>query len=153
MVTEEKQTLIDAVIEDLKKGFAIGDYTVLDELLGFVPTENLIESLPEDEWSKFKTSRIIKGTFTSVWDDGVELNTPAELDEKTGEVFTPSIEATGVTELNEEFFTDQNGKQYEICRTCHTFILKTEMVERIGKSLIERTGCTDEHCDNFIEYY
>lgn len=54
MVSEEKQVLVDAVIEDLKKGFAVGDYTVLDELLGFVPTENLIESLPEEEWSKFK---------------------------------------------------------------------------------------------------
>lgn len=53
MVTEEKQVVIDAVIEQLKKDFEVGDYTVLDELLGFVPINNLIHSLPEEEWPKY----------------------------------------------------------------------------------------------------
>ena len=94
----------------------------------------------------------MNGTFTSVWDGGLEINSPAELFE-SGEVFTTSVEVEGLEVLDEEFFTDQNGKRYEICPTCHTFILKTEMVERIGKTLIERTGCTDKHCDNYIENY
>lgn len=46
-----KQQLIDAVIEDLKKGFAVGDYTVLDELLHFIPKKKLIHSLPEEQWN------------------------------------------------------------------------------------------------------
>jgi hypothetical protein len=95
----------------------------------------------------------MNGTFTSVWDFAI-INTPAELDEETGEVFTPSVDVTGDNgSLIEEFFMGEDGEQREICPTCHTFILKTEMVERIGKTLIERTGCTDEHCDNFIENY
>lgn len=49
-----KQQLIDAVIEDLKKGFEYGDYTVLDELLHFIPKKFLIGALPEEEWEKYK---------------------------------------------------------------------------------------------------
>lgn len=48
------QKLVDAVIEDLKKSFAFGDYTVLEELLFFIPKENLVQALPEEEWVKYK---------------------------------------------------------------------------------------------------
>jgi len=51
---EKYEQLIDEVIEDLKNGFDNGDYTVLDELLRKVPTKNLMQSLPEENWSKFK---------------------------------------------------------------------------------------------------
>jgi len=47
--TSTKQTLINKVIEDLKTGFSVGDYTVLDELLQFIPTKILEGSLPEEE--------------------------------------------------------------------------------------------------------
>ncbi len=50
-LTSEKQELIDKVIEDLKKGFSCGDYTVLDEILTFVPTNILKGSLPEEDIS------------------------------------------------------------------------------------------------------
>jgi hypothetical protein len=49
-----KQILVDAVIEDLKKGFEHGDYTVLDELLNKLPVKTLVQSLPEEEWDRFK---------------------------------------------------------------------------------------------------
>ncbi len=49
-----KHQLIDAVIEDLKRGFEYGDYTVLDELLHFIPKKYLIDALPEEEWEKYK---------------------------------------------------------------------------------------------------
>ena len=49
-----KQQLIDAVIDDLKKGFEYGDYTVLDELLHFIPKKNLVQALPEEEWKKYE---------------------------------------------------------------------------------------------------
>lgn len=50
---EEKQKLIDAVIERMKEDISFGDWTAIDELLSFCPKENLIQYLPEEEWSKF----------------------------------------------------------------------------------------------------
>jgi len=47
------QKLVDAVIEDLKRGFTVGDYTVLEELLFFIPKKNLIQALPEEDWKKY----------------------------------------------------------------------------------------------------
>ena len=52
-----KQPLVDAVIDDLKKGFDEGDYTVLDELLLMLNTENLVQALPEEMWETFKHLR------------------------------------------------------------------------------------------------
>jgi len=51
---EPKQVLVDAVIEDLKKGFAVGDYTVLEELLNKLQIKTLVQALPEEEWDKYK---------------------------------------------------------------------------------------------------
>lgn len=48
-----KQKLVDEVVKDLKKAIAQGDYTTLDEILKFVPTVNLIQNLPEEEWDKY----------------------------------------------------------------------------------------------------
>jgi len=59
MVTEEKQVVIDAVIEQLKKDFIQGDFTVLDELLGFVPIKPLIHSLPEELWVKYTPPKFV----------------------------------------------------------------------------------------------
>jgi len=54
VVTRSKQKLIDAVIEDLKENsFRHDDYTVLDELLSFIPVQNLIQALPEEQWDKY----------------------------------------------------------------------------------------------------
>ena len=53
----DKQPLVDAVIDDLKKGFDEGDYTVLDELLMMLNTENLVQALPEEQWENFKHLR------------------------------------------------------------------------------------------------
>lgn len=51
---DDTQELVDEVIEDLKKGFEAGDYTVLDEILKRVPRKVLINSLPEEKWQKFE---------------------------------------------------------------------------------------------------
>lgn len=53
MISEKKQKVVDAVIEQLKKDFEQKDYTVLEELLGFISKKRLIGSLPEEEWKKF----------------------------------------------------------------------------------------------------
>jgi hypothetical protein len=47
-------SLNDRVIEEIKRGIAMGDVTSLDELLNFVPRENLIGFLPEEEWEKYE---------------------------------------------------------------------------------------------------
>ena len=49
-----KQQLVDAVIEDLKRGFEQGDYTVLDELLNKLSIKTLVQSLPEENWDEYK---------------------------------------------------------------------------------------------------
>lgn len=54
MIITEKQILIDAVIKRLMEDFNQNDYTVLEELLGFIPNENLIQSLPEEQWKDFE---------------------------------------------------------------------------------------------------
>lgn len=46
--------LINRVLEQVKADLSIGDLTALDELLTFVPRENLIAYLPEEEWSKYE---------------------------------------------------------------------------------------------------
>ena len=44
---DEDQSLVDEVIEHIKKDIIDGDLTVLDELLKFIPVEYLKGSLPE----------------------------------------------------------------------------------------------------------
>jgi len=50
---ERKQKLVDDVIEDLKESLVSGDFTVLDELLKFIPSKNLIQALPEEKWGDY----------------------------------------------------------------------------------------------------
>lgn len=50
---EKRDDLIDEVIESLREQFILGDYTVLEEILRFVPIKNLINSLPEETWIKY----------------------------------------------------------------------------------------------------
>lgn len=49
-----REELIDRLIENLRDDFENGDYTVLEELLGFIPNKKLIGSLNEEEWVLFK---------------------------------------------------------------------------------------------------
>jgi len=46
--------LINRVLEQIKADLSMGDLTALDELLTFVPKENLIGYLPEEEWERFE---------------------------------------------------------------------------------------------------
>ena len=90
---------------------------------------------------------ILKGKFTSVWDGGTEITTPAELNTETGEVSTESVDAV----LDREFFTSDEfhnaGEEFEVCPECHEYILKTVMKEEVGKTY-EALVCSDPNCDN-----
>jgi len=44
--------LVDAVMEEMRRQIDIGDWTVIDELLYFVPRKNLIGFLPEEKWEE-----------------------------------------------------------------------------------------------------
>ena len=48
------QALVDRVIEEIKNNILAGDLTAIDELLKFIPKENLIAFLPEEEWERFE---------------------------------------------------------------------------------------------------
>lgn len=56
-IKEIKQELIDRVLEVIESDIRQGDLTAVDELLTFVPIENLIGYLPEEEWLKWKSLR------------------------------------------------------------------------------------------------
>ena len=47
-MNEEKQKLVDAVIEEMKKDIAFNDWTAIDCLLGLVDAELLQGFLPEE---------------------------------------------------------------------------------------------------------
>ena len=46
--------LIDRVIEVIQNDINGGDFTVIDELLSFVPRKCLIGYLPEEEWVQYE---------------------------------------------------------------------------------------------------
>jgi hypothetical protein len=47
-------SLINRVIVEIQRDFAMGDLTSLEELLSFIPRENLISYLSEDEWERYE---------------------------------------------------------------------------------------------------
>jgi len=47
-------SLINRVIEQIKADVSMGDVTAIEELLTFVPKENLIGYLPEEEWEQYE---------------------------------------------------------------------------------------------------
>lgn len=57
---ERQQLIVDTVIESLKNDMKHGDYTVLDELLKFIPLTNLVQSLDESVWKKFPEVKLKK---------------------------------------------------------------------------------------------
>ena len=90
---------------------------------------------------------IKKGTFTSVWDGGTTIITPATLDVEVGRVTTESVDVDiDLDVLDREFFTDEEGNEYEICLDCHEYIIKDVEFEHEGE-LGERV-CSYPYCDS-----
>lgn len=90
---------------------------------------------------------IKKGTFTSVWDDGdTEISTFCTLNTETGELIAESIEDDSVDNLDREYFTDEEGNDYDVCPECHEYILKTVINEGVGKQLFEEIVCSNSDC-------
>ena len=51
---KNKKTLIETVLQQIVMDVHLGDSEAIEELLKFVPTENLIAYLPEEDWNDFK---------------------------------------------------------------------------------------------------
>ena len=54
---KSKQDLIETVIRQIETDVHCGYYEAIEELLKFLPIENLIEYLPEEDWKQFKHLR------------------------------------------------------------------------------------------------
>lgn len=55
MAREEiENTLVEAVIDEIMSQLEGGDLTALDELLRFLPRENLIGFLPDNQSARFR---------------------------------------------------------------------------------------------------
>lgn len=88
---------------------------------------------------------ILKGTYTSVWDEGI-LTTPGTLDTETGEVTGEATdEGANFQHLIREFFTDAEENEYEICTDCHSFIMGKVMTpDEHSNMLSEKSVCKGE---------
>ena len=55
-----KEQLINRVLDELNEQVCNGDFTVLEELLSFIPNDKLIGSLDEDEWKIYSRIKVVK---------------------------------------------------------------------------------------------
>jgi len=100
-----------------------------------------------------RLEKLMKCTFTSVWDDGSEITTPATYDPKTGEVSAESSRSSPKGSLEREFITLQDEEEIEVCNACHTFVMKTVVGDLADLSFGESTECSDPNCEsNSINY-
>ena len=83
---------------------------------------------------------IIEGNFTSFWKDGTMIETKATLNLETGFVDAENSEDdSDHGYLENEYFTDEDGVDYEICPDCHCYILKTVN----GKEVCSNIECSN----------
>ena len=94
---------------------------------------------------------MIKGmTFTSVWDDGSVVTTPLiSYEEKSGYV-EPAVSNGVVPEgmIEDEYVTFADGSTQQVCMECHSYLMKTVMVDdEVGNGIHEELVCMNEFCD------
>jgi hypothetical protein len=77
---------------------------------------------------------ILKGTFTSIWDEGT-VTTNCTLDTETGELTPDTVDVPDLGSLVSESFSGEDGSEYGVCTECHKYIL-------IGNEF-----CTDPNCE------
>jgi hypothetical protein len=76
---------------------------------------------------------ILKGTFTSIWDEGI-VTTNCTLDMDTGELTSETIDVPDLGSLVSGRFLGKDGSEHGVCTECHKYIL-------IGNEF-----CTDPKC-------
>lgn len=92
-----------------------------------------------------------KCQFISEWEEGT-VQTNGTYDDKTGEVTAESVDTEDMGFLEREYITYTNRKKQEceceVCTTCHSYIMKTEMNPGIGHDLNEEQVCSDPDCES-----
>ena len=54
IIEAREQMLLDRVVKGIELDLEMGDVSAIEELLAYIPKENLIGYLPEEEWENFK---------------------------------------------------------------------------------------------------
>ena len=91
---------------------------------------------------------ILKGKFTSEWENG-NVTTDCTLDTETGELNADSVDVSDLGCLFRETFTDSLNNEYHVCNCCHTFIMKTAIVDdNVGNGIHEESTCSNPDCDS-----
>lgn len=84
----------------------------------------------------------VKGMYVTIWQDGTISESPAVLDEHTGELFKTPVEEEHDCGADEEYFESEDGEvHYSICPICHDFIMKTVVGDREDLSYGEYDVC------------
>jgi len=88
-------------------------------------------------------------SFTSVWDSGSEITTPATYDPKTGEV-TPECSSNADPDgcLEREYITLEDGEEIDVCPDCHGFTMGAVVGDRADLSYGEIGECRNPDCES-----
>jgi hypothetical protein len=54
---KSKQDLIETALKQIVMDVHCGDLEAIEELLNFLPIENVVQYLPEEDWKQFKHLR------------------------------------------------------------------------------------------------
>lgn len=71
--------LIERIVEQIKSDLALNDVEALEELLSFVPRENLIAYLPEEEWHRFENEYMCNNCGNGFLKEEMDFNEDADL--------------------------------------------------------------------------
>lgn len=66
----------------------------------------------------------MKCTFTSVWDCGSTVVTPADYDPETREVSAQAVDVNPQGSLIREFIEFPDGETLKVCPECHEYAMK-----------------------------
>lgn len=116
---DKNQVLVDAVIEELKKDFNTGDYTVIEEILFYVPKNILLHSLSEERWKEFNYNvSKTKSNWSEIHDDFedegfiyVDAWTTADDDEAGNIIAKINVQTKEVIYLDERARTDEFAQE------------------------------------------
>lgn len=116
---DKNQVLVDAVIEELKKDFNTGDYTVIEEILFNVPKNILLHSLSEERWKEFNNNvSKTKSNWSEIHDDFedegfiyVDAWTTADDDEAGNIIAKINVQTKEVIYLDERARTDEFAQE------------------------------------------
>ena len=94
--------LIDRVLVEIQRDFDMGDLTAIEELLSFVPRENLIGYLPEEEWGDDVKKKDEIGSLLIDIFDRIGIVTPSNFEDILQYVFEDVSETADPVDWNDD---------------------------------------------------